>query len=410
MIIRKSLLLVILAISLLCLFSCSEEPGITGYNLLNPLDSLILTRFDSTTIDSAFVNSNIICQAENLGDLRRFLVGYYESNELGHNENYTLHSLLNFNFLLNNDLKNKINQSQVSVVSARLKLTPIYIFKESYIAGNFSIDVWEIQNDWDSDTITSYGFNALVRGNEKIDIGNIDNDSVYFVNLDPTVVFNWLKKASKDTVKGLNGIILSPSSGTNYIKGFASINSNFQNEPTLLEVVIDNNQKIDTLKFNVKADVHVAIFNTQCGVISNPQAYLIVQSAIKTKSYLFFDISNIPKNAIVNSAYLRLYLDSTKSKFGTSFQDTIYVQFVREPNKYELDSSSAYSLVKTPEGYYQANISYYVEKWINDDLNRGLLMTTKDPEGGFEKFVFHGPKTPFFDKRPKLIINYSYKK
>lgn len=389
--------------------ACSENPNITGYDLLNPLDSLILTRYDST-LDSSFVNSHIVYQTENFGDLRRFLVGQSYSDELGITERTELHSLLNFNFFLSTSLKEALKQSQVSVISAQLKLTPVYTFKDQNISGSFYINVKEILNAWDSDTLTANGFDALLISEQRIDLGNADNDSIYYVQLDPVVVLEWLKNASKDTVKEFNGILLSPSLNTNYIKGFASINSNYQDEPTLLEIVIDNNQDIDTLKLTVRSDVHVAIPKLLSGTGTNSQEYLEIQSAIKTKSFLFFDISKVPRNAIVNSAYLRLYLDSTKSKFGTSYQDSIYVQLVRDPNRYELDSSSAYSLVKTPEGYYQANISFYVERWINDNSNRGLLLTTKDPDGGFEKFVFHGPKTLFYDKRPRLIINYSYKK
>lgn len=379
--------------------SCSENPSITGYNLLNPVDSLFVIRFDSTR-DSVFLYQKQLNQSDILGGTRRILVGQYGDLKA--------QSLIRFIIGLSSEVKDAVKNSNLTITSARIKLNPVYKFGDT-TSTSFSIEINEIFTYFDE-----YKFNLdslksgrYVIGSENIVTRNIDDDSLYYCELNTSKVFNWFKAIALDSTSKLQGILLSPSPSTNYIKGFASSNAYYVGDPIVLEVGVQYNSKTDTLKFFVDADLHIVETSLPL-VIDNTK--LVLQSGIKTKSFIYFDISRIPKNAIVNSAFIRLYPDSASSKFGTSVHDSLLVQYITDSSNISIDSAVGFVMTKSTNGYYEGQINYFVQKWIDNDANRGLLLSTRDPDGGVDKFVFYGPQSTIYDKRPQLIINYSYRK
>jgi hypothetical protein len=379
----------------LLIVSCSENPSITGYGLLNPADSLLVQRFDSNR-DSVFVYHKQINQSDILGGTRRILVGKYED--------LTAHSLIRFLIGLSDELKGAVKNSNVVIQSARVKLNPVYKFGDT-TSNRFSFLVKEIKSNWGEYTFT---IDSLKSGkyeisNENIAIRNIDDDTLYYCELNPNAVLNWFKSIANDSTKP-QGILLSPDPSTTFIKGFASSTAYYVGDPIVLEVVAEYNSKIDSLKFFVDADLHVV---ETSNTILTDDAKIILQSGVKTKSFICFDLSKVPTDAVVNSAFIRLYPDTSNSLFGTSFQDSLIVQFVSDSSKIAIDSAVVFYMTKKDSSYYEGQINYYVQKWIDNNSNLGLLISTKDPEGGVEKFVFYGPKSALIEKRPQLIINYS---
>ncbi len=387
----------VLAAFLLILASCSENPSITGYNLISPSDSLVITKFNSV-LDSSFSYTKKIIQKENLGTTRRILVGNYEDIKS--------YALIRFLIGLSTELKEAVKNSNATVSSAKLMLYPVYKYGDSTL-NSFSMEIREINTYWNEYTFTidSLLSNRYLISDENISISNLDQDSIYYCELNPTAILNWFKAVADDSLSDPQGILISPSSSTNYIKGFASLNSFFDKDPIVLEIVVNYDSKTDTLKFYANADLHVI---KKDNPIWQDNQYVVVQSGIKQKSFLYFDISKVPQRSLVNSAYLRLYLDSLKSNFGTSFQDSLLIFYVTDSSKISIDSATAMILTRTPYGYYEGNISYFVQKWIDSNTNRGLLLNTRDPDGGLELFEFYGPEYFIREKRPQLIINYSY--
>lgn len=382
---------------LLILASCSENPSITGYNLVGPSDSLVVTKFDSI-LDSSFTYTKKIIQTENLGTTRRILVGNYEDVKS--------YALIRFLIGLSTELKEAVKNSNATIASAKLNLYPVYRFGDSTL-NSFSMEIREIKTPWNEYTFTidSLLSDRYLISDENISLNNLDQDSIYYCELNPAAVLDWFKAIADDSLSDLQGILISPTNSTNYIKGFASLNSYFDKDPIVLEVVVNYNSKTDTLKYYANADLHVIKKENS---ISQDNQYIVVQSGIKQKSFLYFDISKVPQRSIVNSAYLRMYLDSLKSNFGTSFQDSLLILYVTDSTNISIDSSTAMILTRTPYGYYEGNISYFVQKWIDNNTNRGLLLNSRDPDGGLERFEFYGPDYFIREKRPQLIINYSY--
>jgi len=379
--------------------SCSENPSITGYNLLNPLDSLVVKRFDSTN-DSAFTYHKELIQKDVLGGTRRILVGKYGD--------LTASSLIRFIIGLSSEMKDAVKNSNLIVNSARIKLNPVYKFGDT-TSNNFNLQVKEIYTYFDEykftiDSLKSGRYEII---NENIVVRNIDDDTLYYSELKPEKVLNWFKLIAADSSKKLQGVLLEPDDFTNYIRGFASSNAYYVGDPIVLEVVVTYNNKTDSLKYFVDADLHVIEKTSE---INFDQTKLVLQSGVKQKAFVFFDISSVPKNAIVNSAYLRLYPDTLESKYGTSYQDSLFVQYITDSTNISIDSAVTFVLTKTSSGYYEGQLNYFVQKWIDNNSNKGLLISIKDPDGGVEKFVFYGPQSAIYSKRPQLIINYTYRK
>lgn len=387
-----------LLVALLLIFaSCSENPSITGYNLVSPSDSLVVTKFNSV-LDSSFSYTKKIIQKENLGTTRRILIGNYEDIKA--------HALIRFLIGLSSELKEAVKNSNATISSAKLMLYPVYKYGDSTL-NSFSMEIREINTYWNEYTFTidSLLSNKYSISEENISLNNLDQDSIYYCELNPTAILNWFKAVADDSLSDPQGILISPSSSTNYIKGFASLNSFFDKDPIVLEVVVNYNSKTDTLKYYASADLHV--IKKENPITQNNQD-VVVQSGIKQKSFLYFDISKVPQRSLVNSAYLRLYLDSLRSNFGTSFQDSLYIHYIIDSSNISIDSATTMILTRTPYGYYEGNISYFVQKWVDNNTNRGLLLNIRDPDGGMERFEFYGPEYFIREKRPQLIINYSY--
>ncbi len=397
---QKSFLhiLKLLIISLL-LSSCSENPSITGYNLLNPIDSLIVKRYDSTN-DSVFSYHKEIKQIDKLGGTRRILVGKYED--------LAAYSLIRFILGLSTEMKDAIKNSNFVVNSARIKLNPVYKFGDT-TSNVFNFNLKEIYTYFDeyNFTIDSLKSGRYEIGNENLVIRNIDDDTLYYSELNPEKVLNWFKLIATDSSRKLQGVLLEPDPASTYIRGFASSNAYYVGDPIVLEIVATYNNKTDSLKYFVDADLHVI---EKSSPIIYDDAKLVLQSGVKQKAFIYFDISSVPKNAVVNSAYLRLYPDTLQSQYGTSYQDSLLVQFITDSVNMSIDSAVNFVLTKSSLGYYEGQLNYFVQKWIDNDANRGLLLSIRDPDGGTEKFVFFGPKAAVVSKRPQLIINYSYRK
>jgi len=381
------------------LVSCSENPSITGYGLLNPLDSLIVKRFDSTQ-DSVFSYHRETIQYDILGGTRRILIGKYKD--------LTASSLIRFTIGISLEMKEAIKNNNLSVSSARIKMNPVYKFGDT-TSRVFNIQVKEIYTYFDE-----YKFNidSLESGryeiqNDNIVVRNIDDDTLYYSELNPEKVLNWLKLIAADSTRKLQGVFLEPDPLTSYIRGFASSNAYYVGDPIVLEVVASYNNKTDSLRYFVDADLHVVKKDSQ---IVYDETRIVLQSGVKQKALIFFDINSIPKNAVVNSAYLRLYPDTLQSEYGTSYQDSLFVQYITDSLNMSVGNELTLVLTKTNSGYYEGQLNYFVQKWIDNNSNRGLLISIKDPDGGVEKFVFYGTKSAIISKRPQLIINYTYRK
>jgi hypothetical protein len=137
--------------------------------------------------------------------------------------------------------------------------------------------------------------------------------------------------------------------------------------------------------------------------------YCIESWCFGYKSYLKFDLSEIPSAATVTSAELKLYKPSTSS--GNSAVSVFYCSN-NNWNELVINWNNAPSFESTPidthysvafEGWY----SWTVTKAVNKALSVGTLTLVLDEQGQNALSGFYSKDNLDQEKKPKLIISYT---
>ncbi len=393
----KNFLYGLLVLPVLIFTSCYNDPNSTGHGLLDPEDFIEIKTFNSVR-DSVSQEFEQLIQVENLGSARRILVGKYKD--------LTASALLRFEFVFTEEIKSLLKENKITVSSAKLKVYPIYKFGDS-TRTNFRFNVHEIKSWWDSDQFTSDSLTPshFDYDNSPLESNFTDGDSVISCVLPNEKVLEWMKAIADTGIKNPSGIYLKPSAGSNFIRGFRAIGPS--TNISAIEVAFSKDGSTnDTINAITVSDVYVV---TTTENYNNP-LLITLQSGVLSKSKLKFDLSSIPRSAIINYAILELTRNMSNSEFGTSFQDSIYVLRLTDSVKISIDSNFAPVLVQTRTDIYERNISRIVQDWLNTGMNYGLLLSPRDPDGGVERFSFESSNAADADKKPKLRVYYTIRK
>ncbi len=392
---NKILILILISLPFFLFTYCSDTPTDLGSDLLTA-DLIGVANFDSQR-DSAFQSSFSFKKVIKLGSAPRILIGK--------SENLTSHALFVFTFNLSDSLKQLIRNDSLIILSARIELTPDYVYGDSN--ATFDYSVHKINSDWVSASFTADSFLSSDFSFDPTDLSSNRNatDSLYFFNIEPNIVRDWMRNQTDTSLAKNNGILISPTPTTNKIVGFVAFNPEISND-TKVKAVIQKTgtTRQDTITAFVLSDVHVVI-----GENTVSPDEIIVQAGVVNNSYLYFDLSKIPDNAVINYAKLSIELDSTESKFGSGYTNSLTTFLVTNSDSLKIDETSAESLFKSGNRY-QGNISSYVRYWLNRKDNQGIVIKAGNEVAGVEKFVLKGSSYPVFDERPKLEIVYTVRK
>ncbi|GMU96745.1 MAG: hypothetical protein HZC46_14580 [Ignavibacterium album] len=392
---KKILILFVLTISLLTISSCSDTPTDLGSDLLNP-DLIGVSVFDSQK-DSAFQTSYSFRKVIKLGGASRILIGKAD--------NLTAHALFVFTFIISDSIKQLAKNDSLNVLSAKVELTPEYVFGDSNAA--FDYTVHKINSEWVSASFTADSFLSSKFSYDPLDLSSnrVASDSLYSFDLNPNTVKEWLRNQADTSLAKNNGILISPTSLTNKIVGFVAFNPEISND-TKVKVVIQKvgTTRQDTLTAYVLSDVHVIL-----GENTVSPEKMIVQAGVASNSYLYFDLSKIPDKAVINYAKLSIELDSLDSKFGSGYTNSLTAYLVTNSDSLKIDETSSESLSKNGSRY-EGNLSSFVRYWLNQKNNQGIVIKAGNELAGVEKFVLKGSSYPVYEERPKLEIVYTVRK
>lgn len=131
------------------------------------------------------------------------------------------------------------------------------------------------------------------------------------------------------------------------------------------------------------------------------------------RSLLKFDLGLIPNDAIINSASLRLYQDSSGTTPGTvtihsvtsDWLDTT-VTWNTTPN-FDPTVYGTFNGIANAKGAIAVDISGLIQKFVNGDIpNRGLLMKVTD-ETATNAMLFSSVESTTGANRPQLTIDYT---
>jgi len=106
---------------------------------------------------------------------------------------------------------------------------------------------------------------------------------------------------------------------------------------------------------------------------------------------------------VVNNAELILTIDTLNTITGSSFNSNINAYRITDSSSIAFDESFGTELVK--EGnVYIGDITPFVNFWLNNRDNHGLLLRSQSFMEGLELFALKGSNFPVQSERPRLKI------
>jgi hypothetical protein len=391
--VNKYFLVPLFLISVLIFYSCADDPSSVGLNLLEQ-DFLKIDTVNSVN-DNFLQNSSYFKKVVSLGNSSVLLVG--------RTEDISAHTLINFAFLLPDSIKTDFTDGNVIIESALIEMFPKYHFPAEDSSADFDLEVHELLSGWGSSSFSADSFATLQFDQSDIGSNKTYGDSVYSFNIGVDVVRKWIDFSINPDSLTNYGILVSPTSSIQKIVGFEAF-SPFTDLQTKLTIVISKQGSYtDTINGFVASDISVVLGDL-------PDAgpdYMLVQSSLTINSKLYFDLSSIPENVVINSARLVIYPDTTKGKYGSSFENSL-VSFLISDSSDNTVNDELFIRIPFEEGKYTGDLTPMIRKWLRDGDNYGMLIRTGSEQVGTELFYLYGSQAGDVLKRPYLEIVYSY--
>jgi hypothetical protein len=349
-------LLVLFAISVL-LSACSDEP--TEQNaLLTPHLPYVEMAVRETTI-----------VADSGSTFREYAAMNGTANLVGRTGNYTASMILAFYSSYFQD------RDTVRVLSAKLHLHGASFYGDS--TGQVSFTVHRLNRTWSQ---TSFRWDSLgtdfydasdVRGTYSGSIGK-DTEEVV-IDLDTVMARQWLITPTTTEASYRYGMIFVPTSSASAVRGFQSFDSDSSNWVPHLVLICQNvaGTVTDTSTFTLGVDTFVGNIDD---LNSDPRLFYL-QAGVNYRSIINFNVSWIPRGAIVNNATLTVQRDPSTCFINRFAADTSFAVHPMEGSSTtsSFGSGSTARLVSGSQTTYTADISSDVQSWVRGP-NYGALL------------------------------------
>jgi hypothetical protein len=381
---------------LLSLAGCSQEP--TEEN--SPVADLPLAGFTTRDTTLPALQGKFFRQYSTMGGA---------VNILGRDGSYTSYMAIQFT------TSNFAVRDTINVYSATLTLHGLTWYGTS--GAPFEFTVHRINRSWSTYTLTwdsvqTDFYEPLSRGSYS---GNLIGDTTSItIDLDTAMVRQWFATTTS-TSTTLFGIVLVPSASTqNAARGFAGFaGADSTSYYPTLRVIAGGMSGVsrDTTVYNEGQ-------NTFAGTDdhgTSPSTKLYVQGGVNYRSALWFDLSSIPRGAILNSALLYMNMDYGSSRISKFVGDTALAA-------HTLNDSTAYTSFSSQDATtfgrriadssttWAFNVRTAAQGWVRGP-NYGVLIRvpTAREYSTPDLYVFHSITSPTPALRPRLRILYSVK-
>ena len=391
MAIRSIFLTLFVSVSLLHL-SCSDSPSSLGADLLSQ-DLINILELDSAK-DSLFQSSSTYKKVIALSNADRLLLGKKDNVEAG--------ILLKFLIFFADSIKQQIINNELTVLSAKVEFTKNYTFGNSSAPIDYSVH--QINSSWStgftSDSLTLLSFDA-----NDISFGKTFTDTINTFNFDNQTALNWLKARADSITPIDNGLYVKPSMSSEKIIGFQALSIDDLSIPSLEIVIQKAGVYIDTLSYFPSIDLSVISGSLPDVGFEN----IGIQAGLNSEARLFFNLSSLPKGIVVNYAKLILTIDTIKTITGSSFTNSLRVNYLTDSTSLIIDSTFSLFLDRD-SNTFEGSVTSFVQRTLIENNNQGLLLSASDKLNGVELFAIKGSNAAIFTERPKLQIIYTSKK
>lgn len=388
----KKIVLAIAAVFSIHFLACSDSPSSVGEEFLTD-DLISVNSFDSS-IDSMDQNSSYFKEVVPLGNSSRLLLGKFEG--------VTASMLLRFTFTLADSIKEDVIAGSTKILSASITFTNNYSIGEASAPYDFAIH--KVNQFWtplgfSADSLSTLSYDP----DDRIISKNI-TDTLTTIELDTSLVHDWLLYASDATMGSNLGIYLNPSEQSQKVLGFEAFSVSGTNYPSVQLIIEKAGVYVDTLTSSIFGDVSIVAGDLPVADIGN----IIVQSGLTVNSRLYFDLSVLPEGSVINKAELFLTEDTLKSKVGSNYSSIISSFFVIDSTTDSSDAASVILLTKSGN-IFSGEITSFARSWQFNNNNQGIILKNYDRLNGLEKFVLYGSDYIDQQLRPKIKITYTLK-
>ena len=273
----------------------------------------------------------------------------------------------------------------------------------------FGFTVYRVLRAWNALTVTwdtvdgSFYESSIPRGAYTgPDTGHM------VVNLDTAMVREWL---SSSTTANKLGIILVPNPGTNVVRGINQFGGDSASFVPSLRIIAGSpsGSPVDTTTFHLGQGTFVGNVTP---LIADP-TLMYLQSGLVGRSVLMYDVSSIPRGAIINSASMQIQ-ENAATQLGSYPADTTVAAHVM------LSATDTMSFEGSPStGHHPLpgstsftfDVRHAVQSWVRGP-NYGLLLRTSTTSeySSFDLYVLYGPRATDPTLRPRIKITYSIPK
>lgn len=388
---RTFILLFLITISLLHI-SCSDSPSSIGSNLLSQ-DLINVLQLDSVK-DSLFQSSSVSKKVIALSNANRLLLGKKANVEAG--------ILIKFLIYFADSTKQQLLNNEITVTSAKIEFTKNYTFGDS--AAQIDYNVYKINSSW-STGFTSDSLSLLSFDANDVSFSKTFSDTINSFYFDNQIALSWLKANADTNLAAVNGLYIKPSANSEKIIGFQALSVEDVPIPALKIVIQKGEVYTDTVRFFPSIDISVVSGSLPDVGTEN----FGIQSGLNSEARLFFDLSSLPEGIVVNYAQLTLTIDTLKTVTGSSYTNSLRVNYLTDSVSLLIDSSFALFLDRE-HNTFKGSVTSYIQRALVENNNQGLLVAASDKLNGVEIFAIKGSNAINFDERPKLQIIYTSKK
>ena len=380
----NNLLKIFFVVIIAGLYSCSEDPASIGSSQI-PND-IIVGEINSLE-DSVQQSSTFFEKEIDRGTSSRIFIGRYNDLES--------HALIRFILSLSDSVTSALEADSLNVLEANVKMFPVYELG----SGAFDFSVHKInsswtENDFDTDSLANLQFESSDLASAKT-----FSDSLITFSLPLDLVSGWMNKKVDDSIEDNNGLYFQPSAGINKVLGFRAFAGNPADlKLTALEIVVEKpGAFLDTVYSFGFPDVYVPKAELPAA-----NGILFVQGGVAVHSTINFDLSRIPKSAIINNAELRFFLDNDRSYLGEPTSDSLFVRFNLQDS-----TESSGVIFRRAENYFAGPVTGFVEEWISGKENYGLDVTIFNELNTVSRFALFGSGINDPELMPRLEIYYT---
>lgn len=386
-----------LCMATILIVSCSQDPTSVGSELIAQNEKISFQELDS-------YQTNIFQKSVNYQD--KFKFGLSNVVLIGKNSFAESSILMRYHIYLPDSLLALVKSGKYFVRSATVKMIPRYLLGNK--TANLDFSVYQVRSNWSPIGFDRDSIPNLIYDPVDVSSGLTVNDTLIKFNLNNDVVTQWLNNAADSNSAPKNfGLLLKPKQSAQKIVGFHSTVTSSTTNETVLSVVLERPSiRKDTL--GVSPFFHIYYLT---GQVPQQNSNLTFQGGIGLKGTLFFDLNSLPKNIIVNKAYVELNVDTTSTLDGNPSSDSLFAQLLADSTTKKLTrDSSVVTVLAKKDKIYTGDIAWMVQKWQNGESNQGILLSLWDEYSSAARIAFYGSKNPNKAIRPKLKIIYMQKK